>query len=261
MVGTVGGSTSVAAVDGLVRSAAAAPPRPGTGPAELPEDGAPVTLSATGRAAAAAESGRASAEPEEGSIRRLESPATLSPAELKQIDQLKARDREVRAHELAHQAAAGGLASGGASFTYQRGPDGVNYAVGGEVPITLREGRTPEETIANAQTIRAAALAPADPSAQDRAVAAQAARLEAQARSELAQPATSEGEPARSTTGGADAAAAAVPGFVAVPEPAPNGAAEPGSEPGAAAVERHRAGLSEFYRSVSDNRGSFAALA
>ena len=41
--------------------------------------------------------------------------------------------------------------------------------------------------VAGAQRIRAAALAPADPSGQDRAVAAQATQMEQQARVELAQ--------------------------------------------------------------------------
>ena len=45
----------------------------------------------------------------------------------------------------------------------------------------------PEATIAKAQQIQRAALAPADPSSQDRAVAAGAASLELQALAELAQ--------------------------------------------------------------------------
>ena len=105
----------------------------------------------------------------------------------KVVEQLKARDREVRAHEQAHVAAAGGLAQGGPTYTYQYGPDGQAYAVGGEVNIDTSPGRTPEETIGKAKQIRAAALAPADPSDQDRAVAAAAAQLEAQAQQELAQ--------------------------------------------------------------------------
>ena len=111
----------------------------------------------------------------------------LSQEALAQIAKLKQRDQEVRQHEQAHLAAAGGIAVSGASFTYQKGPDGVNYAVGGEVSIDTSPGRTPEETISRAQTIRAAALAPADPSGQDRAVAAQATQMEQQARGEQAQ--------------------------------------------------------------------------
>jgi len=111
----------------------------------------------------------------------------LSPEALAQIDKLKARDLEVRQHELAHMAAAGGLATSGASYTYQRGPNGVSYAIGGEVGIDTSPGATPEETIQRARTIQAAALAPAEPSGPDRAVAAQAQQMEAQARAELAQ--------------------------------------------------------------------------
>ena len=105
----------------------------------------------------------------------------LSPEALALIAKLKARDTQVRQHEQAHLAAAGSLAVSGASYVYQRGPDGVSYAVGGEVQIDTSPGRTPEETIARARAIMAAALAPADPSGPDRAVAAQAQQLEQQA--------------------------------------------------------------------------------
>lgn len=96
------------------------------------------------------------------------------------IAELRSIDARVRAHEAAHQAAAGGLA-GAASFTYTTGPDGRRYAVAGEVPISGAGGRTPDEIIANARRVRAAALAPADPSAQDLRVAAAAAQTEMQA--------------------------------------------------------------------------------
>ncbi|WP_295990541.1 putative metalloprotease CJM1_0395 family protein [Rugamonas sp.] len=103
------------------------------------------------------------------------------------ISKLKARDTDVRQHEQAHLAAAGGLATSGPSYTYERGPNGVSYAIGGEVQIDTSPGRTPQETIARAHIIEAAALAPADPSGADRAVAVQAQQLEAQARAALAQ--------------------------------------------------------------------------
>jgi len=112
---------------------------------------------------------------------------SLTPEALKLVDQLKSRDTEVRQHEQAHLATAGGLAVSGASYTYQRGPNGVSYAIGGEVNIDTSPGGTPEETIARARTIQAAALAPAEPSGADRSVAAQAQQMEAQARAELAQ--------------------------------------------------------------------------
>lgn len=105
-----------------------------------------------------------------------------------ELAKLKARDREVRAHEAAHSAAAGSLAKGGASFTFEKGSDGQLYAVGGEVKIdTSTDSDDPQATIQKARQIRAAANAPANPSAQDRAVAAQATRMEAQAQRELQQ--------------------------------------------------------------------------
>ena len=105
----------------------------------------------------------------------------------KLIDELKKIDRNVRAHEQAHLAAAGGLAVSGASFTYRRGPDGQQYAVGGEVSIDVSPGNTPQETINKAARIKAAALAPADPSAQDRSVASAAAQMEVRAQQQLTQ--------------------------------------------------------------------------
>jgi hypothetical protein len=110
----------------------------------------------------------------------------LSEEALAQIAKLKARDLEVRQHEAAHLAVAGALATGGPSFTFQKGPDGVNYAISGEVGIDVSPGSTPEETIARARIVQAAALAPATPSGQDLAVAAQARQLEQQAQTELA---------------------------------------------------------------------------
>ena len=117
----------------------------------------------------------------------------LTPAEKEQVVKLEARDREVRSHEAAHLAAAGGAATGGATYTYQQGPDGKLYAIGGEVPIQLSPGRTPEETLANAAQIRAAAMAPADPSGQDMAVAAEASEMEDQARQQIAAESRSSG--------------------------------------------------------------------
>lgn len=110
----------------------------------------------------------------------------LSAADEAQLAKLQARDRQVRQHEMAHLAASGGLATSGANYVYQKGPDGVNYAVGGEVSIDTSPGRTPEDTIARARQIQAAALAPADPSGQDRSVAAQAQHMEIEARAQLA---------------------------------------------------------------------------
>ena len=103
-----------------------------------------------------------------------------------ELTKLRKQDQEVRNHEQAHLAAAGGIANGGATFSFQRGPDGKQYAVGGEVSIdTSPVSGNPEATIQKAKQIRAAALAPSNPSAQDRAVAATATALETQAQQEL----------------------------------------------------------------------------
>jgi hypothetical protein len=109
----------------------------------------------------------------------------LALAELRQIAELQARDREVRAHEQAHKAVAG--PHGGAmSFQYQTGPDGRKYAVGGEVAVDLSTVRgDPQATIDKMEQVRRAALAPAEPSSTDRAVAARAAAQAEQARAEL----------------------------------------------------------------------------
>lgn len=111
----------------------------------------------------------------------------LSEEEQQQVEDLEARDREVRQHEQAHKAAAGSHATSGPTYSYQEGPDGKRYAIGGSVGIDVSPEATPEETIAKMQVVRRAALAPAEPSGQDRKVAAQAARTEQQARAELAQ--------------------------------------------------------------------------
>ncbi|ODS15781.1 putative metalloprotease CJM1_0395 family protein [Pseudoalteromonas tetraodonis] len=106
--------------------------------------------------------------------------------EQQQIKELKARDTEVRTHEQAH-AAVGGQYAGSPSYEYQRGPDGTNYAVGGEVPIDVGViNGDPQATIDKMQTVRAAALAPAEPSGADRAIAADATQKMAAAQAELA---------------------------------------------------------------------------
>ncbi|WP_414600903.1 putative metalloprotease CJM1_0395 family protein [Helicobacter sp.] len=111
---------------------------------------------------------------------------TLDPQQTQALNELKAIDRNVRAHEAAHVGAGGGVVAGGASYTYTRGPDGQMYATAGEVPIRMQKGKTPEETIQNARRIIAAAMAPSDPSPQDYKVAASAAQMEVSARAEQA---------------------------------------------------------------------------
>jgi len=101
------------------------------------------------------------------------------------ISQLQQRDKEVRAHELAH-ASAGGAATGSPSYTFEIGPDGKKYAVGGEVAVDLSGiAGDPQATIVKMQKVHAAALAPASPSTQDTRVAASAAQKILAAQSEL----------------------------------------------------------------------------
>ena len=107
--------------------------------------------------------------------------------EQQMLDELVDRDTEVRAHEQAH-AAVGGAYASAPSYDYQRGPDGKNYAVGGEVKIDISTvPNDPQATINKMQQVRAAALAPVEPSAADRAIASEASMKQAQAQAELRQ--------------------------------------------------------------------------
>jgi hypothetical protein len=111
----------------------------------------------------------------------------LASEEENALRELKRRDQQVRAHEQAHIASGGRYIRSGAQFTYQTGPDGRRYAVGGEVSIdTSPVPGDPEATIRKEEAVARAALAPADPSPQDRTVAATARQVIAQARVELA---------------------------------------------------------------------------
>ena len=110
----------------------------------------------------------------------------LTDEEKRQVEKLKKTDREVRAHESAHMSAGAGLVRSGANFQYTTGPDGKQYAVGGEVSIdTSPVPDDPQATIIKMQRVQQAALAPAKPSGQDHRVAAEAAAKAASARQEL----------------------------------------------------------------------------
>jgi hypothetical protein len=102
------------------------------------------------------------------------------------VEELSKRDREVRAHEMAHKAAGAGL-TGPASYSYQRGPNGRLYAVEGSVKIDVSPvPNDPRATLEKAQQIQQAALAPSQPSNADRQVASAASAMAAEARAELA---------------------------------------------------------------------------
>ena len=107
--------------------------------------------------------------------------------EQQELRELKSRDQEVRAHEQAH-AAIGGQYAGAPSYTYERGPDGNQYAVGGEVQIDVSViAGDPQATIQKMQQVRSAALAPAEPSSADRRIASEALQRQMQAQAELVQ--------------------------------------------------------------------------
>ncbi len=143
---------------------------------QQPGDRAPTTATAT-------QSGDKTTKPAEKNTnnKNLDDPQVKE-----QIARLKQTEEKVKAHEAAHKSAGGGLA-GSASYSYTQGPDGRSYVTGGEVQINMSDGRTPEETIARMQQVIQAALAPSDPSGQDRSVAAQAASRMAQAQQEKLQ--------------------------------------------------------------------------
>ncbi|WP_428388583.1 putative metalloprotease CJM1_0395 family protein [Mucisphaera sp.] len=151
----------------------------------------------------------------------------LTEAEQEQVQQLQQRDREVRAHEQAHKNAAGQYATSGPTYSYQTGPDGKRYAVGGSVGIDASPvANDPEATIRKMAVVRRAALAPAEPSGQDRKVAAQAAQTAAEARQQLNQQRAAEAaeqtQPEDESTTDTPTQASASPtpqSFTSTPEP------------------------------------------
>jgi hypothetical protein len=161
----------------------------------------------------------------------------LTASEQARLGELKKIDRVVRAHEQAHMAAAGGLVRRGISLSYEKGPDGRRYAVAGEVSIDTAPESDPAATIAKMRSVRAAALAPADPSPQDRNVAAAATvkmtdamaqlRLAAYAEADSGQALGRSAAQRAAGSGKEEAARSADPGG-SVPEPSA-GAAAPGS--------------------------------
>lgn len=111
-------------------------------------------------------------------------PDALSKEDEARVRELRRRDADVRRHERAHAAAAGPY-GGVPVFRFQRGPDGRTYAVGGEVGIDVRSLGDLAQTIRKMEVIIRAALAPSNPSTQDRMVAAKARQIKAQAEAEL----------------------------------------------------------------------------
>jgi hypothetical protein len=105
-----------------------------------------------------------------------------------EVANMKRRDTEVRVHEQAHVSVGGSLVRGAANFGYATGPDGQQYAVSGEVSIDASPvPDDPQATISKMAQVARAALAPAQPSGPDRAIASAAAKMEADARGQLSQ--------------------------------------------------------------------------
>lgn len=101
------------------------------------------------------------------------------------LRELAARDLEVRVHEQAH-ASVGGELAGAASYSFKQGPDGARYAVSGEVSIDVSDvPGDPQATLEKMSRVRRAALAPAEPSSQDRQVAAMATQKMTEAQAQI----------------------------------------------------------------------------
>jgi hypothetical protein len=132
-------------------------------------------------------------------------PQNLTEEEKKKVQELQKRDREVRAHEQAHKAA-GGAHAGNPTYKTVRGPDGRSYAVSGEVKIdTSAVPNNPEATIRKMEQVKRAALAPANPSSQDRRVAAEAEAKIQKARQEKREEEAEELKKANEKNGGQSA--------------------------------------------------------
>ncbi len=82
------------------------------------------------------------------------------------LRKLQARDAKVRNHEAAHVMAAGGQA-GAPTYTYQTGPDGKRYAIGGSVNISMWRTGDAEQDARQAQNVQRAAMATGEPSSRD----------------------------------------------------------------------------------------------
>jgi len=97
----------------------------------------------------------------------------LDPAEEAVVNQLRARDSAVRQEEKAHAAAAGPYGSA-PQYTYQIGPDGNAYAIGGHVDVSASLSGSAANRDRALATLQNAALAPNAPSGADMAAFRQA---------------------------------------------------------------------------------------
>ena len=164
------------------------PTKPAAGP---PDSAVTLDLSPEGREAArrAMEDGggkedKERGEPGEGGRREV---ADEERALERRVQELAERDRKVRTHEQAVRAIAGTCGVRGTTYSYQVGPDGRLYVVDGQVSLDTSEvPGDPEATLRKAEQLQQAALSGGEASPQERAAAAVAAALAAQARQKLA---------------------------------------------------------------------------
>ena len=152
----------------------------------------------------------------------------LSADEKRVVNELKRVDAETRTHERAHIAAGREFVRGGASYQYKTGPDGRRYAVGGEVSIDTSDvPDNPEATAEKMDVVRRAALAPANPSPQDRAAASQASRRAAHARQKISRQKMEKGKEQSGGTETSKARPDMSKGYTARGEPASSANQEP----------------------------------
>ena len=147
---------------------------------------------------------------------------------------LQQRDQEVRVHEQQH-ASVGGQHTGSPSYDFKTGPDGKQYVVGGSVSVDLSPiAGDPTATIDKMRQVKAAALAPAQPSSADKNAAAAADTHIANATAELMQAAkaatTDEAEPTTAAEAGTAPTAAAAD-KAAANEPSVNAKATTNASP------------------------------
>jgi hypothetical protein len=179
MIRNASSSSGSSLAQGIDSGGYASRPEGTASPAEeAPEHGVTGSEQAQGTPAQKEEAQEGSTEESGASNSREESDMAATVAQLKQTE------RKVIAHEAAHKAV-GGQYAGAISYSYTTGPDGKRYISGGEVPISTPSTDDPKEMLRIARQVMQAALAPADPSPQDRAVAASAAQKMAQAQSEI----------------------------------------------------------------------------
>jgi hypothetical protein len=155
-----------------------------------------IPVAAPGRGAATGDAVGA-AQDHTGSDGKSAQETQYTPSQQRRIAELARIDAEVRAHEQAHINVGRDLITSGPSYEYTYGPDGRRYAVGGEVGIDTSAEKEAQANIDKGQRIQDTALAPADPSPQDYAVATTGRALEELGRNEIRQQQLAEAESPR----------------------------------------------------------------